>query len=124
MNSEGKKSYDVVILLCACSLHDGSFDEFSPDASYLSGQLRMQAAVDISSEVGTFVIVGGIVDDDDEHKWTQVDDTRKYLIARNIEPDRVLRILSKTGTCGNLRATDLGVPVPLNRCRPPHISVL
>ncbi len=101
MNKTGEK-YKLVILLCPSALNSsGYFDEFSLDGSYLGGQTRMGAAVDISSRVETFVVVGGTK--------KKIDDMAKYLRTEfkknKVKPKpKIIRIQSEADTTGNLWA--------------------
>ncbi len=100
--NKNREKYELVILLCPSALNSkGSFDELSPDGSYLGGQTRMGAAVDISPRVGTFVVVGG--------SRKKVYDMAKYLRAEfkknKISPKpKIIRIRSEADTTGNLWA--------------------
>lgn len=96
--------YDFVIILCPSFLKGNKFDEFSPDGSYLGGQVRMQAAVDLYQRgvVKKLIVVGGM--DNKKGKWAKVDGMRRYLIKNDIPKDRIIRICSQADTHGNLRA--------------------
>ena len=100
--------YDYVIILCPSALNsEGKFDELSSDGSYLGGQTRMQAAVDLykSDKVKNLIVVGGGIDEQNQRKkWRKVNDMRKFLMNNNIPPENIIRISSKADTHGNLRA--------------------
>lgn len=98
--------YDFVILLCPSLMNKaGKFEEFSLDGSYLGGQVRMQAAVDLYKKGGVkkFIVVGGGINNE-KMKWDKVNDMRKYLIDNGVPKTEIVRISSKADTHGNLRA--------------------
>lgn len=103
MQKQNLPKYNIVVLLCASSLNRGYFDEFSKDGSYLGGQTRMQAAVDISPRVKTFILVGGGADETEESKkWKKTQDMEKFLKENKVK-STLIKIVSTSDTLGNFR---------------------
>lgn len=99
--------YNYVIVLCASTLNDGKFDEFSKDGSYLGGQVRMQAAADFCKNGNTeklIVVGGGYGEKNKLKRWKKVDDMKSFLIGEGISGKNIIRVCSNSDTSGNLRA--------------------
>lgn len=98
------KKYDYVIILCASTLKNGQFDDLSSDGSYLGGNIRMQAVVELKDKVNKFIVVGGGIEENGKDRWRKTNDMYKYLKKNGVSPQKIIRVASVKDTHGNLRA--------------------
>ncbi len=108
MNETEQQIYHIVIVLCPSESrtleNKYAFYEIENDKRerekliYIGGQIRMQAAVDLASQIKeAYVVVGG--------SRPKVDDMKGYLeqeLGNKTPP--IIRIVSKSDTTGNLMA--------------------
>jgi hypothetical protein len=105
MNEAKNRQYDIVVLFSALVRNsDGSFDEVEEKngkSLFLGGQSGMDAAVDLASKVGVYIVVGG--------SKQKVDGMKNYLEEsfekNSINPKpKIIRMQSDQNTAGNLWA--------------------
>jgi hypothetical protein len=98
------KKFDYLVVLCASSLNNGQFDDLDKNGTYLGGNVRMKAALELKDRTDKFVVVGGGMEKDGDEKWRKTKDMFRYLVDNGVNPKRIIRISSMPDTLGNLRA--------------------